>query len=163
MARTTTTGRVVKNDYASFFLACWIVIVPVLLGFVCLFGFIPRNRHGRGGQEIDARQLAPVLGAVALVNTGLFGWLIARRVGTIKRVIATGTDVTGTVTFVMFQKDRGRVEYEYALNGQAYRSGNAVMKTDLTARLQPGDEVALIVDPQKPTRAFLATLYSDLA
>jgi hypothetical protein len=89
----------------------------------------------------------------------VFGGLAWRRVSGIRRAISSGPEVKGRVLGIWFQKDRGQVGYEYEYGGETHQSASAIWRNAETESLQVGDEVTLIVDPEKPARAFLAQLY----
>ena len=155
MPRETSVGRILKNDYASLVLLIFIG-VAWLMAALAGAGWLPGRRGGAidTGGDPDRFMLG-----LALVITPLFGWLAYRRIAAIRRVVRDGPACVGTVTLVWFMKDRGRVEYEYQFAGQTYQAGNAIMKNRETQTIRQGDRVELIVDPAKPSRAFLASLY----
>ena len=158
MERKVSFGRVLKNDYGSFLMVAAIAVAWIICIGGSVLGFLPRHRGG-GAVEVGPT-LAIILLVVAAALTILLGWLVARRVSSIRRVITSGPEVNGHILSVGFVKDRGRVEYEYEFQGKTYVAGNAIMKNKQTEQIQTGDEVNLIVDPEKPSRAFLAFLYT---
>jgi ABC-type uncharacterized transport system permease subunit len=158
MARQPATSRILKNDYPS--LLCLMAIGITWLGAIAggVFGALPK-RHGGGMLEVNSTVLL-VLIAIAAVATVLLGWLSSRRIADIRRVVSSGREVIGRIDTVWFVKDRGRVEYSYELDGKTYQSGNAIWKNSETLTLRDGDQIDLIVDPENPSRAFLASLYT---
>ena len=155
MRRETSVGRIVKNDYGSLVLLIFIGVAWVMAGLAAA-GWLPGRRGGavETGGDPDRFMLK-----LAVVVTPLFGWLAFRRIAAIRRVVEDGPACAGTVTAIWFMKDRGRVEYEYQFEGQTYQAGNAIMKNRETETIRQGDRVELIVDPLRPSRAFLAALY----
>ena len=155
MPRQTSVGRILKNDYASLALLIFIGVAWPMAGLAAA-GWLPGRRGGaiETGGDPDRFLLG-----LAVVITPLFGWLAFRRIAAIRRVVENGPACVGTVTLVWFMKDRGRVEYEYQFEGKTYQAGNAIMKNRETDTIRQGDRVELIVDPSRPSRAFLASLY----
>ena len=158
MLRKVSTGRILKNDYPSLLMLICIGVIWVAAIGGGIFGFLPKRRGG-GTVEVDSTMMM-ILIVVAVIVTLMLGWLAAKRIDDIKRVIRVGPEVKGHIQSITFFKDRGRVEYEYQHKGQTYQSGNAIWKNRKTTRLQNGDEITLIVDPKNPSRAFIASLYS---
>lgn len=158
MTRNAPTGRILKNDYPSLLMLILIGIMWVLAIVGAVFGYLPKRRGG-GVVEVDSTMMIIMI-VIAGVITILFGWLASKRIGDIRRVITTGIEVKGRVQSIGFIKDRGRVEYDYEYDAKSYHAGNAIWKNRETTKLQDGDEIILIVDPDKPSRAFIASLYT---
>jgi hypothetical protein len=156
MPRPTSVGRILKNDYGSLLMLIAIGVAWLLVLFAARFGFLA-NRRGDVTQTDPAQVRSLVI--MAVVVTVVFGFFAPRRIARIRRVIADGPACDGTVTRINFVKDRGRVEYEYQFNGETYEAGNAIWKNRETEAIRPGQRVELIVDPSRPSRAFLASLY----
>ena len=159
MVRRAPFGRILKNDYPSLLMLIFIGVIWALAIAGGVFGLLPKHRGG-GTFEVDSTTMIILL-LIAVVVTTIFGWLTLKRIGDIKRIISSGPEVNGCVQSISFIKDRGRVEYEYEYNGQSHHAGNAIWKNRETIKIQEGDEVVLIIDPEKPSRAFIASLYSD--
>jgi len=123
-----------------------------------VLGFLPKRRSG-GTLEVDSTMMIIMI-VIAVVVTISFGWLSSKRIGDIKRIVNTGPEVKGRIHSIGFMKDRGRVEYDYEYDGKSYHAGNAIWKNRETTKLQDGDEITLIVDPDNPSRAFIASLYT---
>ena len=96
---------------------------------------------------------------IAVTATLLLGWLASKRIAVIKRVINTDSEVKGRIQSIIFNKANCRVEFEYTCDGQTYQAGNVIWKSEAITQLQNGDEIILIVDPEKPSRAIIASLY----
>jgi len=158
MTRTPSTGRILKNDYGSLLMLIVIGVMWVLAIAGGYFGLLPQPR---GARLIEiSSTMATILLTLAVVITMLFGSLASKRISSIKRVLSSGPEVKGRIQDIAFVKDRGRVEYEYEYNGQTYQAGNAIWKNKETRQLQAGGEITVIVDPDKPSRAFIASLYT---
>lgn len=158
MTRNATTGRILKNDYPSLLMLIFIGVMWVLAIAGTIFGFLPKRRGG-GAIEVDST-MSMIMIVIAVIITILFGWLASKRIGDIKRIINRGPEVKGRIQSIGFIKDRGRVEYDYEYDGQSYHAGNAIWKNRETTKLQDGEEILVIVDPKRPSRAFIASLYT---
>ncbi len=158
MTRNAPIGRILKNDYPSLLMLIFISVVWVVAIGGGVFGFLPKRRGG-GGIEVDSSMMNIML-LVAVAVTILCGWLAVKRIGVIKQVIRNGPEVEGRIQSIGFFKDRGRVEFDYEYAGESYHAGNAIWKNRETTQLQDGDGIRLILDPDKPSRAFSASLYT---
>jgi hypothetical protein len=156
--RTTTTSRVLKNDYPSLLMLMAIAVAWAFLIGGAVFDRLPTKQ----GKLVEVGPAAMIVIAIVVVLvTFMFGFLAWRRVSDIKRIVESGPEVQRQVTEIWFIKDRGRVEYEYSVDGKSYSSGNAIWKNAETSAIQVGDTVMLIVDRDKPSRAFIASLYAS--
>lgn len=68
--------------------------------------------------------------------------------------------IEGTVVFIWFHKDRGRISYVYSIGDVIYKRGLAVMKTKETRDLQKGSIVNVIYKTKNPIKSLLVDLYS---
>jgi hypothetical protein len=161
MNRRPAFSTILKTDWASFlsFLAP-VVFIGLYIALI-VFGKIPDVRAlKRAGQIrwIGADEAHFFLyGAILLAFVGVI--VFWRRYTSIDRAFTRGTERPGVVVFVRQFKDRGRVEYEYEVEGQKYRAGNAIHLTKAARQLKEGDSVSVFVDPRKPARGFIRELY----
>lgn len=156
MTKQAPISRILKNDYTASMMLIMIAVMWGLLLVGSYFGSLP----GRRGSTLDftGENLTSfiILNAVITLVCGVWAYV---RISTIRRVINAGSEVTGVILGIGFAKDRGRVEYQYEHEGQTYRAGNAIKKNAQTSQLLPGTSISLMVDPQKPSRAFITNLY----
>ena len=96
---------------------------------------------------------------VALAITVVGAFVLIGRYGQILSVFTQGMEATGTISRVYFFRDRGRIEYVYGWYEEKYTSGVAVAKTKRTRVLEQGQNVTLVVDSDRPRRAFIRDLY----
>jgi hypothetical protein len=123
---------------------------------VAYFGYFPGLRGHDPIQGSDGAPLFLYLFAGGLViGIPLAIW----RLRTIQQLFASGVEVTGQIKDIFFHRDRGTVQYSYTYLGQAFLSGNAIMKTRQTQKLQPGDQIILLINPEQPKRALIRDLY----
>jgi hypothetical protein len=96
------------------------------------------------------------IGAIGtLIVIGLLSW----RLYIFRKVFREGKSVLGRISSAYIIRDRGRVEYTYSYQGKFYRSGVSIHRNSRTKALKEGDGVLLMVDPRKPGRAFIRSLY----
>ena len=165
MKKRVSGSRIVKNDYGAFIT---VALIPTVLiaGLICsvmpmiVGSFLDRTPQWppRGGLGFEAT-FSLVAAGTAVALALLLGWLARRRIETIRRIIRTGEKITGRINRVKFQGAGGYVRCHYEYNGKAYAAVNSIAKNSQTKQLRAGDEVMLYVDPEKPSRAFLAILY----
>ena len=148
MYRMPSLKKILTVDYVAF--VSW--LFPVVLWAMGLFLLFT--------MDLSQQSLLRLFIVIALITLGGLG-LIFWRVQVIKAIFEDGIEVSGTLRIVVFFRDRGRVEYVYTYLDQKYASGNAILKTAGTNRLQPGMQVTLLVDRSQPRRAFIRDLYLE--
>jgi len=149
--------KIILNDYAAFLMTVGGPVMLALSAFTALFGFIPRLRR-RGGRVVDP-ELAQIFCVVAVILTVILLVQLARRIARTKAILVSGPRVKAKVLEIAFIKDRGRVEFEYTLDGRQYTTGTAIMKNKRTTAIHPGDELDAAIDRANPARAYLVDLY----
>lgn len=135
--------RVAWTDYAASLGLLAPLVVVLVTAFLLLFG-----------EGIDQNWLYVVIG-VCLGGPLLSLW----RFSLISGVFGSGIEVDGHVTRVSFFRGRGRVYYLYNFQGERYESSNAVQQNKYTRHLEIGLPVKVIVDREKPKKAFIKQLY----
>jgi hypothetical protein len=103
----------------------------------------------------DASVFLPIAAIMSAFGLILLVW----RVSIINAVFAAGHEAEATITGTSFFRGRGRIEYTYLFQGSHYNSGNAVQETKATNAVQVGNKVIVLVDPNRPKRAFIRDLY----
>jgi hypothetical protein len=147
-------AQILKND----FLALLLLLAPVVTwGIYVAKASGVLSKPGRAATDSGP---SPVFLAIAVGLTLLCLTILILRIRGMQRLFATGKVVTGRITSIYFADDRGRVEYSYSLGGQQRSGGMALHKTKATAALAEGQEVEILVDPDKPDRSLIARLYS---
>ena len=97
-----------------------------------------------------------LLPAIAtLILFGILAWRIWRIYG----LFNSGEELTGKITHVHLVKDRGRVEYAYHFRGEEIHSWSPVHQSKRVLALRPGQSVQLLVNPLRPNRAIIKSLY----
>lgn len=83
------------------------------------------------------------------------------RVYFIRNHFAHGVDVEGRVVFAVYRRDQGTLEYTYTFNEKEYKSWHLVHQSEYTDHFVAGQETMLVVNPRKPKRAFIRSIYYD--
>lgn len=96
----------------------------------------------------------PAGASVALV--AVLAWRIRR----VNWFFSNGTPVVGVITDLLIVKDRGRLEFEFEVDGKRVFSWTPIHKTKSVLSFSPGDRVDLLFDETKPTRAIVKGLYA---
>ena len=144
MKKSPTLFRIVETDYVAFLA----FLFPIVFWVFYLAMLILQT----SGSLTYALVTALVVTVIAVL-------VLAWRVQLIKSTFDDALEALAVIRGVSFFRDRGRVEYTYAYQGQTYASGNAIHKTKRTQALNPGDSMIVVVDRSKPERAFLRDLY----
>lgn len=137
--------RIVHTDYVALMGA---VMAPVALG-VCL----PYHYFTAGA--IDPMFVATIVLPICVAGPLLVAW----RVWRINRLFTNGESVPGRIDAVHLFRDRGRIEFGFEHTGQTLKSWMPIHVTDAVLALQPGQEVELLVDPQRPRNAIIKRLF----
>ena len=122
-----------------------------------MLGLYIFNRYIADGP--DRAEAASFFLYLAIAATVIGIPLLIWRIRTFQSHFARGVEVAGKVIAIGFRRDRGRIEYAYSYQGQTYQGANAIHKISKTRHLKPGDEITLLVDPDKPKRAFVRDIY----
>lgn len=102
---------------------------------------------------------APVLLPTA-ITLGLAAAL-AWRLWRVARLCARGRTAPGEITGLQIVKDRGRLKFVFEHQGQPVESWTPVHKSKAVLALQPGQEVEVLFDPDRPGRAIVKHLYQS--
>ena len=154
MAYQLSLGRVLKRDWPSFGLAlfigaCWLIAIA---------GYAWAGISQTEGNYL----LAHFMGGGAVLMTAVFGPVLAWRIRDLRRVFARGDVVQGRVLTV--GENSEYIEHAviaYQHGGREYRVTNVTEGVLAEPRLAPGAAVDIVVDPGKPSRAFIVKLYID--
>jgi hypothetical protein len=145
LSQQTSLGKIITVDYAAFAAFIFPLLLWVIYGVLYFY------------REVKPTDLT--LPAVYAVLTLLSAAVVAWRVRLINQIFDKGVEAKGTISHVAFFRDRGRLEYTYFYMGQKYKSGNAVHRVKKTRDIQVGEQVVVLLDPDKPERAFIRDLY----
>ena len=142
--------RVVWTDLFSSLMFLW----PLVFWLALL---VEAWREAQAEASVEAW---PFFLALAVVATLVCLPGLIWRVWSISQVFVRGVEVTGQVTRIRFYRGRGQVEYAYTYLGELYHAGNHILQTGRARTLAGGDAVVIVVDPTRPSRAYIRDLYS---
>lgn len=148
--------RIVQLDLLALFGILVPVVALVMYVAVAYFGFFPGLR---GRDPIQGTAGAPIFLYLFLAGVVIGLPLAYWRIRAIQQMFAQGAEVAGQITGVAFYRDRGRVEYTYTYQGKPYAARNAIMKTSATKQLRTGQQVVVLVSPDRPQHAVIRDLY----
>jgi len=135
--------RIVRTDYAAFFVTFVTVMFWVILGFDLL-----------RGAEISRNLRYAVVGTT-VVGVIVFLW----RTMTIYAIFNDGQESTAIINHVSFYRGRGAITYIHESQGEKYRCTNTLLRNGRTKELAEGDKVVILVDRNNPKKAHIKDLY----
>jgi hypothetical protein len=148
--------RVIIIDRWAFVLALIPIVFWGLIGLAQIFGVVPDLRWGRDPMTAeDALLLMPIAAGITIITIPLCVW----RVRVVWNLLTKGMLVAGSVTNLVFFRDRGRVDYHYTYEGQEWKAQAGVMKVKRTQALATRKDITIVVDPKKPGRTLIWELF----
>jgi len=97
-----------------------------------------------------------VIGVAGFV---FFSYIVLARIRTIKRLLVKGVAVSGTIRSVRAgNDDQGewkKIDYEYTLNGRAYKS-----RLSWNGDINPGRDIIVLVDPDRPRKSIIKEIFA---
>jgi len=150
-----SVGRVLWRDWPSrgltwFAVLWWLIVASTGVATLWL-------------PEKDFDRSTPlILAIIGLLISLPIAVIVAWRIQTIRRVFASGEVVAGRVVF----KGENSEDIQYALlaykfDGQEFRVKNVVEGASVQGGVNQGDCVELMVDPRKPSRAYIRKMFLD--
>lgn len=115
------------------------------------FGF-PLLRQGARFGRVEMLTIALPL---SLIAACVLFWRVAR----IHALFQRGVAVRGSITRIHLARDRGRVEFRYEFNGERLESWMPVHQIPEVLALQESQEIELLVDATRPSRAIIRNLF----
>jgi hypothetical protein len=143
--------RILWTDYPAFYAS----LVP-LVAWIVYLAWTP---DWRGNGPMITPGARPFFLIMAILATCGSLSVLVWRVRLLVKTFRYGAQVRGKISKVELKRDHGRVEYTYIFDHQEYFSGTDVHRNARTKVLRVGDQVMLVVDRQKPSRAFIRHLY----
>ncbi|MGE5597915.1 MAG: DUF3592 domain-containing protein [Bacteroidota bacterium] len=153
--RSPSLTRIISTDYPAMLAVLFPVVAWGIYAALRIFGRLP-DRHGRMVSSAEAGPFFFYVGLAALV---IGVPLLVMRVRTLRGAFSRGIETEGLITNLYFHRDRGRVEYTYEYQGRTYKRRNAINRNNRTRKLVMGTKTVVVVDPDKPERAFIKALY----
>jgi hypothetical protein len=147
--------RILRSDAAAATGAAVLALVWVLLVVAMALGRVPTDLS----EFLSFSREDPwplVLTVAGTLGGGLTCWW---RVARIRKVFARGVVIQGRVEAAHFHRGRGRLYYEYWVEGHRHNSWAPLRGTREARGFEPGDEVDLVVLPDDPRQAYIRDLY----
>ncbi len=91
----------------------------------------------------------------SLACTILLLWRVIR----VRNLFRGGRRLVAHITQVQLAKDRGRVDFEYQLEGKVVSSWQPVHQTNRVRSLAPGQQVTALVSSTRPKTAIVKDLF----
>lgn len=156
MPHQLSFGRVLRRDWPSFGLSVFLSFVWgfAITGYVVAAIWYPLDAEGW--------VLVRLLGLSALGITVLCGTVIVWRIHRIRQVFARGEVVRGQVRSIGENSEQiayAVIAYEYL--GREYVVNNVTEGVGGRRQFTPNEAVDIVVDPSKPSRAFIAKLFLE--
>ena len=135
--------RIIQLDYASFLAAIFLVVI-----------------WGMGLYEAWSTQVFALEDFyLALIVTVLALAILVWRYAQISSLYTMGIKAEATVNAAGFYRGRGSIKYIYTHAGQKYISKMTVMKSKRTEKFRVGDQIAVLIDPNKPKRSVITSAF----
>lgn len=148
--------RILQSDFMAGIPVIFMFVMMLMYLILTYFGYMPGiGRHGALTSE-DAPFFLNLAIIAGIIGIPLLVW----RIKLISRLFEKGDEVKGSITHIRFNRDRGKIKYEYIYQNQKYQAGNSVFKTGRTKYYQQGDEIVLLVDSENPKKAVIKDLYA---
>jgi hypothetical protein len=154
MAYRLSVGRILKRDWPSFILSA--TIIGMWLVITCFIVAVNPKPEDKESWEMSL-----VLGVGTLLLTAVCGTVIVWRLLLIRRVFAYGEVVQGRILHVGENVEGiGYAMIAYQYQGREHQVKNVTQGLVGRGGFAPDDPVDLVVDPRKPSRAFVVKLYA---
>jgi hypothetical protein len=134
--------KVIWVDYWAFLFAAFSILSPLVYVYTIMASKMSR----------DFSWLLMSFWVATIV--GLF-W----RYRSIISLYNDGLEAKATIIQVGFFRDRGYIKYVYTFENRRFAGRNRVMKNRFTTRYRVGDEVAVLIDREKPQRSLIKDLF----
>src|SRR5262245_15599220 len=155
--RAVSLLRILRHDNVAFLLVSFGTVLFAFALFVWVTGANPggRGRPTRPVSPAEARGFAAFTGALMMSGCALALVRAAR----VRRLFRVGELVHATVAAVHHMKGYSRLRLDYRHRGEPCAVQRTIRRSARARALQPGDALAILVDPQHSRRLVLAELY----
>ena len=142
--------RILFRDYATFM---WLLFTIFAVG-IFVFAIVGVVTGGAGDEEA-------ITGAIStIIFVCIPGFAFWNRFNMLKNVLEQGPITEGVVAQVRGIGSQRRVFYAYKVNGKAHVTRNVIIIGGFRSPERKGNIVQVAHDPEKPSRAFIVSLYS---
>jgi hypothetical protein len=144
------------SDYSILFA----LLIPFVLGFshlLALFGYIP-DGSGFGFTVPDESDIASSQTSTIFFSIVAITYFVIR-IRFFYILYKRGVEVSSTILEYSCHTRGARIQYEYIYDNKKYCKGNSLSYAFKKNDFHEGQEVMLLVDPKKPTRAIIKNIY----
>jgi len=157
--RKYSIKNIISRDYTTLlFFICFIIMALFTAEIYFVGYFISGKRFDLVYIPVDERFLHYcIFGSLAII--GLIGFIC--RISVIKSYFVNGIEVKGVITDLMYWRDRGRIMFNYTIEGQEHRGKLAIHTTKATANLGKGYEIKVLVKPENHSKAIIMDVFEE--
>jgi len=142
--------KIIRGDYFSFY--C--ILILLLVAGLSLYLFL--TEEITSGELHDLLLVIPLTALVLLI-------LLLLRIRLIRSVFSVGERIQGKIERIRKNSRRGlavnsRVVFSYRFKGRKYKKSRFLLSDE---KLQTGQKISVIADPDKPKRAFIRSVFTD--
>ncbi len=150
--RHLSLSKILWTDYPAFYAS----LLP-LAAWMVFFAWFPKWTSSGPVIGPEARPLYLTL-ILAATAGGIAA--AASRIFRFRQILRNGCQVRAKIIQIELVRDHGRIDFAYIFNHQEYLESASVHRNAEIKTLRNGDQVMLIVDRTKPSRAFIRDLYT---
>jgi len=157
--RKYSMKKIISHDYASLLSFICFIIMAVFAAEIYFVGyFISGKSFDLVYIPADERFIHYcIFGGLALIGLLVF----ICRTSVIKSYFTNGIEVKGVITDLMYWRDRGRIMFSYAIEGQERQGKLAIHITKATANLGKGNEIKVLVKPENHSKAIVMDIFEE--
>lgn len=155
--RRVSWPRILKHDNPAFLLATFGTVLFAYSLLVLVTGHTPGGR-GRPSKPVTTEDALGFLTATGTLMVFLCS-LAGLRVWRVLRLFRIGEPAQATVETISHAKGYSKLRFGYQHDGTTHSRRRAIRKSARARTLQPGDSLAILVDPERPRRMVLAELF----
>ena len=157
--RKYSIKKIISHDYATLLSFICFVIMAVFLAEIYFIGYSFSKRSFELVYiPAEERFLSYyIFGSFCLIE--LVGFIL--RMNIIKSYFRNGIVVKGTITELMYWRDRGRITFKYNMEGSEHIGNLTIHTTKATANLGKNDEVKVLVKQENHKKAIIMDIFED--
>lgn len=134
--------RIIQNDYLAFMA----VVLPLAVWIIFFFG-----------NTSQSTTLFSISCAITAAAIALLIW----RVLFFSKFFDTGEETTAVIQEIRFRRSRGTVNFTYFFRGARYSTDNLTTAIGQSKKMNPKQEIIILVDPDNPKRAIIKSLFTS--
>ena len=152
MERKYSFSKQFRNDYfTSLGFIGFAIFLIVFIG-ISVFGVAITRRDGIADLDNTTQFVMGIIFSF-LSLLCLVGFI--SRIKTGKHLVKNGLEIDAEIYYIMYDRDRGRVEFSYNIDGNIFKRGNGINRSKSTEMYQKGDIIKILVDPNNNKKAVI--------